>query len=76
MELRTLRRSRRLTIRDAAAQVGVTRDMFWRWENGQGVPRADLLPGLARVLGVTVEEIVAMFAPTDDPGTERQAAAL
>jgi len=48
-----------LSQRDLADKLGVTGAAVSAWEAGVSVPRSDLLPQIARVLGVTVQYLVS-----------------
>ena len=43
---------------EVAARLGVTQQAVAKWETGTSLPRADLLPKLADVLGCTVDELL------------------
>ena len=47
-----------MTQRQLAEILGVTNKAVSKWETGQGLPDVGSLPELARVLGVTVDEIL------------------
>ena len=59
--LRVIRRGKRLNLEDVAKQIGVSPTLVWRWENEVAAPRANHLSALAKVLDVSVQEIVDMF---------------
>jgi putative transcriptional regulator len=52
--IRSLRTAANLTLESVAEAVGVDRSAVAHWEAGRNKPRADVLPRLARVLGVSV----------------------
>lgn len=52
------RRSKNLTQQVLADMLGVKRSTVAMWETGTSLPRADLLPKLADVLGCTVDELL------------------
>ena len=54
-----LRRSKGLTQQQLADRIGVTNRAVSKWETGQGLPDVAVLPELARVLGCTVDELLA-----------------
>lgn len=47
-----------MTQRQLAEILGVTNKAVSKWETGQGLPDVAMLPELARVLGVTVDEVL------------------
>jgi transcriptional regulator with XRE-family HTH domain len=56
-KIRTLRSQVRLTQRQLADQLGRSEMTVWNWEQGRCKPPATVRPLLARVLGVTIEEL-------------------
>ena len=60
--LRELRGAAKLTLEAVAVAVGVNRSAVAHWEAGRNKPRADVMPKLARVLGVTVGELFGEVA--------------
>ena len=64
--LRALRHQRSLTLADVAGQTGVTLSTLSRLESGGRRPTLELLLPLARVYGVTLDELVDA-PPTGDP---------
>jgi transcriptional regulator with XRE-family HTH domain len=64
--LRTLRRQRDLTLTDLAAATGVSVSTLSRLESGERRPTLELLLPLAKVHGVTLDELVDA-PPTGDP---------
>jgi transcriptional regulator with XRE-family HTH domain len=57
--MRALRRGRQMTTVELAAKLGKTRGTITRWEKGQRSPNVESLKALARVFGVTIDELVA-----------------
>lgn len=55
--LRVLRAERRISQMDAAAHLGMSRDRFWKIENGFIEPTEDEERALARLFKVQLEEI-------------------
>lgn len=53
-----LRRDKGLTQSALAEQLEVTRKAISRWETGRGYPDIELLPKLAEVLGISVQELL------------------
>ena len=56
--MRALRRGRQMTTVELAAKLGKTRGTITRWEKGQRSPNVESLKTLARVFGVTIDELV------------------
>ena len=61
-----LRKKKNLTQDALAGQLGVTRKAISRWETGRGYPDVEILPSLAEVLGVSVNELLAGEERTAD----------
>lgn len=55
--LRRLREKAGLTQAALAEALGVDRTTVATWEGGRAFPRAELLPGLARLLGCEIGEL-------------------
>lgn len=66
MQIKTLRESKNMTQSEIAARLGVNRTAVSMWETGDSMPRAELLPQLAKLLGCTIDDL---FAPPE--GGER-----
>jgi DNA-binding XRE family transcriptional regulator len=58
--VRTLRRSRRMTLQQLAEAAGLTRGNASRLEAGKHEPRLETLVRVARALGVTVADLVTV----------------
>lgn len=54
-----LRRDKGLKQEELARQLGVTPQAVSKWENDQTCPDITLLPDLARILGVSVDELLS-----------------
>ena len=61
-----LRRDKGMTQDDLAQQLGVTPQAVSKWENDQTCPDITLLPQLARILGVSVDELLSGKAPEEE----------
>jgi transcriptional regulator with XRE-family HTH domain len=61
------RRSKTLTQQALADIMGVKRSTVAMWETGTSLPRADLLPKLADVLGCTVDELLRPADKKENP---------
>lgn len=53
-----LRQAKGLTRSELAKRLGVSRQRVGNWERGLNTPTLGVLPGLARELGVTVDELI------------------
>ena len=53
-----LRRKRKLTQKELADFIGVTKASVSKWENKQSLPDISLLPKLASFLDVTIDELL------------------
>ena len=63
-----LRKERRWTQQEAAARLGVTDKSISKWETARGLPDITVLPALAQLYGVTVDELLAgARRPADCP---------
>lgn len=64
MSFKTAREKSGVTQRDLAAALGVDQSTVSLWETEKTRPRAKLLPQLAKILGCTVDELLATETPT------------
>src|SRR6185436_3852897 len=64
--LRALRRERDVTLGELSAQTGISTSTLSRLESGSRRPTLELLLPLARIYGVTLDELVGT-PPTGDP---------
>lgn len=53
-----LRRKKNMTQEELAAELGVTAQAVSKWENDLSCPDITLLPQLARLFGVTIDELL------------------
>ncbi len=53
-----LRKSKELTQNELADMLNLSNKTVSKWETGEGLPDVSVLPGLAEVLGVSVDEIL------------------
>ena len=58
--IRNFRKKNDLTQEDLADRLGVTYQSISRWENGTTYPDLELIPAIAEVLAVTVDELLGM----------------
>lgn len=64
------RKAAKLSQEELAAQVGVSRQAVSKWELADAVPELDKLLALARVFGVTTDELLR----EDEPSSSRERA--
>ena len=69
--LRALRRQRDTTLDELSAQTGISKSTLSRLESGSRRPTLELLLPLARIYGVTLDELVGA-PPTGDPRVHLQ----
>ena len=58
--IRNFRKKNDLTQEALADRLGVTYQSISRWENGTTYPDLELIPAIAEVLTVTVDELLGM----------------
>ncbi len=58
--IRSFRKKNDLTQEELADRLGVTYQSISRWENGTTYPDLELIPAIAEVLAVTVDELLGM----------------
>jgi len=63
-----------MTTVELAAKLGKTRGTITRWEKGQRSPNVESLKALARVFGVTIDELVV--GAEEAPGKKRKPRAV
>ncbi len=56
--LRAIRIHRGFTQESLANELGIDRSTVTKWETGESMPRAELLPKIAKVLNCTVDELL------------------
>jgi transcriptional regulator with XRE-family HTH domain len=61
--LRPLREAAGLSQRELARQIGQVQSNIRYWETTGKIPRSDVLAPMAKVLGVTVEELLGQPKP-------------
>lgn len=70
MTLAKARRRAGLLQRQVAEQLGVSLGTVAMWDTGRNKPRADMLPKIAKLYGVTVDELLANSNEAPVPGKE------
>ena len=58
--IRNFRKKNDLTQESLADRLGVTYQSVSRWENGTTYPDLELIPAIAEILSVTVDELLGM----------------
>ena len=58
-----------LTQEGLAGQLGVTNQAVSKWESGQSCPDIALLPKIADLFGITLDELFGREAPKAEPAT-------
>lgn len=58
-KMRRIRKQRGIAVSDAAQCLGVSKDAWYMWELGKRTPQVDMAIRIARLLGVSVEDIFA-----------------
>lgn len=56
--LKSIRKSRKITQEALASKLNVTRQTISKWENGQSVPDAESLTQIAELLDISVQELL------------------
>lgn len=56
-KIRRLRNDLGLTQQELADILGISQKAVAKWECGKGMPRADMLPVLAKTLGCTIDDL-------------------
>ena len=59
MSFLTARKNAGFTQKEVAERVGVDQTAVSFWENGKTFPRASMLPQIAKLYGVTVDELLS-----------------
>lgn len=57
MLIKDLRTTKGMPQREFAAALGVDRTTVAKWETGAALPRADMLPKIAKLLGCTISDL-------------------
>jgi len=61
------RKAAKLSQEELAVRVGVSRQAVSKWELGDATPEVDKLLALARIFGVTTDELLSESAPAGSP---------
>lgn len=62
MNIKEYRMSKNMTQSDLADAVGVKRSTVAMWEIGKSVPRTSKLPVVARVLGISINDLIQLIS--------------
>ena len=65
MSIKSAREKSGMTQRDLATALEVDQSTVSLWEIGKTAPRAKLLPKIAQLLGVTIDELLAFEVSTN-----------
>ena len=63
MNIKQIRISKGMTQDELSKELQKDRSTIAKWENAESLPRADMLPKLARVLGCSIDDL---FGAQDD----------
>ena len=77
--IRTLRKARGLTQKELAEKLDISDKTVSRWESGVQLPEASLIPQLAAVFCVSIDELYGVEKPASGEaaaGWERRKASL
>ena len=58
MSFRSARKKRGISALEAAEKLGVTDAAIYQWECGISLPTAKRLPGIAKLYGCTIDELL------------------
>ena len=72
----SLRKDRGMTQEELAALLGVSGQAVSKWESGVCCPDIGLLPTLADIFGVTLDELMGREAPEAYPSPPEDFAAM
>ena len=62
-KLKELREAKNLNQLELGNLLNITQSAVAHWEAGHAMPRADVLPELAKILGCTIDEL---FSPSEE----------
>ena len=57
MDIKMMRKRKKLTQSELASMIGVSQQAVARWEKGDSSPTSNKLPKLARALNCKIEEL-------------------
>lgn len=59
MNFKKRREALNLTQEQVARAIGLSQQAIAKWETGESLPRADMLPKLAKILNCTIDELLS-----------------
>lgn len=65
--IRVYRKERGLTQKELAEKLDISDKTVSRWESGGQLPEASLIPGLAKILGVSIDKLYGIEATASEP---------
>ncbi len=71
-KIQELRRGQGLSQERLAEQMAVSRQAISKWESGAAIPEVDKLIQLARLFGVTVDELLGVCPPEGSPAEDQK----
>ena len=69
--IKRLRKARGVTQEALADSLGISYQAVSKWERGEGYPDITMLPPLARVFGVTLDDLIGMNALRDTADAQK-----
>ena len=58
MNLKKIRKAKKISQEKLADKLNISQQSVAKWETGQSLPRAELLPKIAELLECTVDELL------------------
>ena len=65
-QIQVIRTARGITQEQLAVKIDVDRSTIAKWETGKALPRAELLPKLARALNCSIDNLLSVCEEGDD----------
>ena len=59
-QIQVIRTARGITQEQLAVKIDVDRSTIAKWETGKALPRAELLPKLARALNCSIDNLLSL----------------
>ena len=66
MNFKKRREELNLTQEQVARAIGLSQQAIAKWETGESLPRAEMLPRLAKILSCTIDELLAAADESND----------
>jgi transcriptional regulator with XRE-family HTH domain len=70
--IKELRKRKKMSQGQLGEYVGVSQQQVGKWESDRGTPTTQQLPVVCKVLGITVEQMLAGELPESDDSSEQQ----